>query len=114
MAYITAAAFPVLPGQSDRVRNFEQELKPNIEEFERLNEEGTFTLFQVQLQESPMGDMAVYVFGMEDPSKVRMSFTDSAYDTWWLDYLRDVHGVDLRAMPEPPSPAPPAYTWQKS
>ncbi|MDQ3985931.1 MAG: hypothetical protein M3280_05475 [Actinomycetota bacterium] len=111
MGFLAAAAFPVLPGQSERVRKFGEELQPNIDEFERLNKETTFTRFQVHLQEGPEGDLAIFVFEIEDPSKARSSFTDSAYDNWWLDYLRDVFGVDLRAMPEVPDAPPPTFVW---
>ncbi|HJP65605.1 MAG TPA: hypothetical protein VKA30_04795 [Actinomycetota bacterium] len=115
MAYVTAAAFPVLPGQADRVRNFAKELEPHMEEFERLNKEaGDFRRFSVFLQESPMGDLAIFVFEVADPSKVRLAFTETPYDQWWLDYLRDVHGLDIRGMPEVPSPPPIVYDWQAS
>jgi hypothetical protein len=113
MTYVSAAALPVLPGQSDRVRNFAEELEPHLKEFERLNKEGTFTRFQVQLQESPEGDLAIYVFEVEDPSRIRSSFTSSDYDRWWLDFLRDVHGLDLRSLPETPMPPAPAYLWTR-
>lgn len=113
MGYLTAAAFPVLPGQIERVRNFGKELQPNLEEFERLNREaGDFRRFAIFLQESPMGDLAIYVFEAEDPRTVRGSFTDSAYDTWWLDFLRDVHGLDIRSLPEVPPPPPMVYEWK--
>lgn len=50
----------------------------------------------------------------EDPNKIRTSFTDSAYDTWYLDFIRDIHGVDLMSMNPPPSPPPRAYQWKAS
>ena len=113
MGYLTAAAFPVMPGQVERVKNFGQEVDPHKKEFDRLNREaGDFKRFSVFLQESPMGDLAIFVFEFDDPSKVRTSFTDSPYDTWWLDYLRDVHGLDIRALPEVPSPPPMVFDWK--
>lgn len=111
MAYMVSGAFPVLPGKADRVRNFGKELAPNQAEFERLCREcGGFTHFNVTLQESPMGDLAIYAMVLEDPSKVRMAFGDSPYDKWWLGYLKDVHGVDLSAGTPPPPPS--VFTWQ--
>jgi hypothetical protein len=112
VGYLSASVFPVLPGQKDRVKNFGNELAPHIEEFERLNRDGTFTRFNVYLQETPMGDFAIWAFEVDDPTKVRTSFTDSAYDTWYLDYLRDVHGVDIRSMTEVPNPPPLVYEWK--
>lgn len=113
MSYLAAVAFPVLPGQSERVKNFGQEVEPHTEEFERLNREaGDFKRFSVFFQETPMGDLALFVLEFDDPSKMRTSFTDSAYDTWWLDYLRDVHGIDVRSLPEVPGPPPMVFDWQ--
>ncbi len=111
MAYMASGAFPVLPGKADRVRNFGQELAAHRAEWERLCREcGAFTHFNVTLQEGPMGDLCIYSMVFEDPSKVRMSFTDSPYDSWWLGFIKDVHGFDLAAQSPPPPPS--VFTWQ--
>ena len=116
MGYFGAVALPVVPGQEDRVRNFGQELAQHQDEWERLNREaGGYTSFAVFLQESPMGNLAILTWEADDPSKIRMSFTDSPYDTWWLDYLRDVNGLDLRNWPAdqpPPMPPPMVFGWR--
>jgi hypothetical protein len=39
-------------------------------------------------------------------------FTDTPCDQWWLDYLRHVHGLDLRTMPAVPSPPLMVFDWQ--
>jgi hypothetical protein len=62
-----------------------------------------------------MGNLAVQTWEMEDPAAVRQSVTDSAHDTWWLDYRRDVHGIDLRNWPPgqpPPTPPPLVFEWR--
>jgi hypothetical protein len=54
---------------------------------------------------------------MEDPTAVRQSFTDSSHDTWWLDYLRDVHGIDIRNWPPgqpPPTPPSMVFEWRQT
>lgn len=113
MGYVGAAVFPVVPGQEDRVRNFGQEVGEHQEEWERLNREaGGWTRFNIFLQETPMGNFAIMNWELEDPSKVRLSFTDSAYDTWWLDFIRDVFGVDIRALPPDQQPAPPPMVFE--
>ncbi|HEX2032377.1 MAG TPA: hypothetical protein VHL78_13450 [Actinomycetota bacterium] len=111
MGHWIAAALPVLPGQSDRVRNFAAEIEPHLEEFERLNREATVTRYANWLQRTPTGDVEIVVMEADDPSKIRTSFTDSAYDRWWLGYLQDVHGVDMTA-PDPPSAAPMVWEWR--
>lgn len=114
MGHLGAVALPVVPGQEDRVRNFGQEVAEHKAEWERLNAEaGGYTMYAVFLQETPMGNFAIHAFELDDPSKVRQLFTDSAHDTWWLDYLRDVNGIDLRNWPaDQPPPAPPPLTFE--
>jgi hypothetical protein len=108
-------ALPIVPGQEDRVRNFGQEVAQHQEEWERLNREtGGWSRFEIFLQETPMGNFAIHSWELEDPTKIRQMFTDSDYDAWWLDYLRDVNGVDIRNWPAdqpPPMPPPLVYEW---
>ena len=109
MGHVFSGAFPILPGKSDRVRNFEQELEPHRAEWDRLSREGTFRFYNVTLQSGPQGDTAIYSFEVADPSKIRTAFTDSLHDRWWVGYFRDVQGLDLSTIPG----APPAtiFTW---
>jgi len=115
MGYHGAVFFPILPGQEDRVRNFGQEVAQHHDEWEGLNREaGGFTSFRVYFQETPMGNFAIQTWEVQDPSRIRSAFTDSEFDAWWLDYLRDVHGVDIRNWPPdqpPPTPPPMVYEW---
>lgn len=99
-----AAALPILPGQSDRVRAFGAELQAVRDEYDQLNENATLSRHVVFLQPSPMGDFAIHVMEADDLSRIQRSFTDSEHDKWWLGFLKDVHGIDLLNMPEPPSP----------
>ncbi|HEX2241148.1 MAG TPA: hypothetical protein VHJ82_08435 [Actinomycetota bacterium] len=100
MGAIFAAALPVLPGQSERVRNFGQELQAVRDEYDELNRKATLSRHILFLQPGPP-DMAIHVMEGEDLTKIGREFTDSAHDQWWLDFLRDVHGVDLRGGPAP-------------
>lgn len=55
MGHVFSGAFTTLPGKSDRVRNFERELAPHHEEWDRLSREGTFRMYNVTLQSGPRG-----------------------------------------------------------
>ena len=111
MGELIAFTAPVQPGKSDRVRSFGEELAEHQAEFERLNKEATVTRFAITLQETPMGDFAIFLTEADDPTRLPRTFTDSAYDTWWVAWLKDVIGLDLAAMPEPPAPPQVAYDW---
>jgi hypothetical protein len=109
VGYVFSGAFPILPGKSGRVRNFEQELAPYRQEWDRLSREGTFRFYNVTLQSGPTGDLAIYAFEVEDPSRVRLAFSDSPHDRWWIGYFRDVHGLDLTTIDSAPPPS--VFTW---
>lgn len=105
MGNLFAAALPVLPGRSDRVRAFGEELEAIRDEYDQLNTNATMSRHVVFLQSSPMGDLAIHIFEADDLTRIQREFTDSAHDKWWLGFLKDVHGIDLLNMPEPPTPA---------
>jgi hypothetical protein len=103
---IIAYALPILPGQAGRAKRFGPELEESGHRaaYDELNRLATVRRQVHFVQSFPSGDLQIVAFDVEDPSLLGRAFTDSAYDQWWLDYLRDVHGLDIRAMPEPPPP----------
>ena len=120
MGILVSYAVPVLPGQEDRVRNFEQELRDNglMEDFEALNDQATVSRIQTNLQEDPAGGPAIAITTMEveDPTRVGREFGDSAYDKFWTTYLTEVHGFpNLTGIPtdQMPSPPPVVFSWSR-
>ncbi len=110
MPYV-AFAVPVLPGQSERARRFGEELKHVQAEYEALNRKATLRRHLAWLQQTPMGDLLITCFEADDPGRLGRSFTDSAYDRWWLAYLRDVHGIDL-SRGAPPGLPDLVFSWE--
>ena len=108
MGIIYGGTFPVLPGKEERIRNFANELAPHQAEWDRLCEEGTFSMVAILLQETPNGMIATYVNEVEDMDGRRTSFGDSPYDRWWLEFAKDVYGIDLANLP--PRRKPPSET----
>lgn len=53
----------------------------------------------VWIQSTPTGDVAVVVIEAHDiPAALRgLADSDSAFDVWFRDHLRTVHGIDLQA-----------------
>lgn len=110
MAFMASVALPVLPGEADRVRNIGTEIAKHQAEWDRLcKETGEFTNYNVTLQERSDGDLCIYSMVLEDPAKVRMAFGSSAYDQWWLNFAKDVHGIDLSGGG--PTLPPSVFTW---
>ena len=110
MAFMGSVALPVLPGKTERVRNIGKEIAAHQAEWDRLcRETGAFQHYNVTLQESPQGDLCIYSMVLEDPGKVRMAFGETPYDQWWLAFVKDVHGLDIKhGAPLPPS----VFTWR--
>ncbi|MGI8425913.1 MAG: hypothetical protein ACR2FO_03280 [Actinomycetota bacterium] len=104
MGQLFAAALPILPGQSDRVRNFTKECQELRDEYDELNRKATQSRHVIFLQPGPMGDTAIHIMEGNDLSKIQRDFVDSAHDKWWLGFLKDVHGIDLLNMSDPPQP----------
>ncbi|HEX8099050.1 MAG TPA: hypothetical protein VF660_02480 [Actinomycetota bacterium] len=116
MGTLIAVGYPVAKGQEDRARNFEKELDEQglRGDYEELNRKGTVTRHLRYYEPTPMGDLVLDIMECEDPTKVGRAFTDSKYDQWWLDYLRDVHTLDIRNIPPEQMPSPPSvvYEWK--
>jgi len=114
--HVFAGAFPVREGKEDRVRNFEQELAPHRAEWDRLcKEAGDYEFYNVVLQPNPDGShVAIYTFGLNDPTTARMTFGDTPHDNWWVEFFEDVHGFNLRDLdPANMSPPPVVFAWKK-
>ncbi len=64
------------------------------------------------LQPGQQFDTAIYVFGLNDPANARNSFGDTPHDNWWVEYFEDVHGANLREVPEHQmGPPPTVFAW---
>ena len=57
--------------------------------------------------------MSVNRFEIEDPARFARTFDEtSPFDQWWLDFVRDVDGIDLRSIGLVGAPPEPTYVWQ--
>jgi len=99
-------ALPIKPGQAERVAKFAAELEGRglRAEYDQLNAEGTIRQHMITIQPGPPMDLAIHTLVVEEMAKMGRMFTSGAYDTFWLDFLRDVHGIDVRMGQAPPNP----------
>ncbi len=91
-------ALPVMPGMSERVRRFQEEVELHRPAYDELNRAATVTRHEMYLQESPQRDLAITLMEADDPSRVLRAFTDTPYDSWWRAWNKDVHGFDPADM----------------
>ena len=99
-------ALPIKPGQAERVAKFGAELEGRglRAEYDELNAAGTIRQHMITIQPGPPIDLAIHLLVVDDMAKMGRMFTSGPYDTWWLDFLRDVHGIDVRMGQAPPNP----------
>ena len=99
-------ALPIKPGQTERVLKFGAELDGRglRAEYDQLNEAATIHQHLIAIQPGPPIELAIHTLVFDDFNKLGRMFTNGAYDQWWLDFLRDVHGLDVRMNPTFPNP----------
>ncbi len=103
---LMAVTYPILPGKTAEWRTWMEELNgPRRQEFSASRQrvgvhERTF------LQPSPKGDQVIVTIESDDPGRAfgqLMNATDP-FTTWFLERVKAIHGVDLKAAsPRPPS-----------
>jgi hypothetical protein len=110
---LICAVVPVRPGQEERVRSFGEELEQHRSTYEELNRQAGITRHAIWLQQLPAGWVSVNLFEIDDPGRFARRFDESStFDRWWLDFGRDAHGIDLRAVALVPAPPEPTFVWE--
>jgi hypothetical protein len=111
---MAAVAFsaPILPGKSERYRNFAHEVERRRSEYEASRRSLGITREMAWIQATPQGEVAIVYFEAEDPGRVMQGLATSqdAFDVWFRAYTLDVHGLDLtQPLPGPLSEPTHAY-----
>jgi hypothetical protein len=111
---LICAVVPVRPGQEERVRRFRDEMGDEGRgRYEELNRRAGISRHAIWLQQLPSGWVSVNLFEVDDPSRFPRQFDESdPFDRWWLEFVREVHGLDLQAVSVVPAPPGPTYLWE--
>ena len=111
-------ARPILPGKTDRVRRLAEELAPHRVAYDALNA-GYGIRSHVMWVSHLVGDVDlwvnIYEMDAEDMARMRLRTWDpdgSAYDGWWLGWVLDVFGVDMRTANGLAGPPERVFAWQ--
>jgi len=100
MAY--ALAMPILPGKTEALRRFTQEvLGPRKREWDDLQRRQGVTHERYYLQASPEGDLLLVTGeGAFTPLSEVLDVAGNPFDRWFVDQMQDVTGMNLLAMDE--------------
>jgi len=101
-----AVAFPILPGKTDEWKRFVAELNgPRKAEFVASRQKA-HVREQTFHQSTPMGDLVIVTLSGEAPARSfgEMMSADDAFTKWFIEHVKEIHGVDVAApMAGPPS-----------
>jgi flagellar motility protein MotE (MotC chaperone) len=102
-----AMAFPVLPGKSEKARQFMKSLKTeHARDFAALEKKLETTKEAVFLQSSPGGDMIIDYYECAHPQKSAKALAElkDKFAVWMKSEISDITGVDVEAMAKEPMP----------
>jgi uncharacterized protein DUF6176 len=105
-----AMAFPILPGKTEQWKHFNQEMAgPRRSQYEASRKREGITREVTFLQQTPQGDMAVIYQEAQDIQRAleAMGMAQEPFDVWFLEQVKEIHGVDL-SQPLP-GPLPEAF-----
>lgn len=113
-----ASAVPLVQGRTDRYRNLATELEPHLDEYAALNDRYEVAKHAFWINHARGGTdlgVSVYEIGADGFARMRLREwdTSSAYDRWWLDFVRDVNGVDMLTEPAHGGPPEPVFAWER-
>jgi len=102
-----AMAFPVLPGKTEKAKQFFKSMKTeHAKEFAELEKKLKTTREAVFLQTSPKGDMIIDYYECADPEKAAEALAKlkDRFAMWVKTETLDITGIDDEALAKEPMP----------
>jgi hypothetical protein len=92
-----AIAIPILPGKTEQLRRFTDELRGKWARDFSASRRKLGVHERAFLQSTPHGDMIVVTLEGDDPAGafVRFGAGDDAFTKWFVQQVKELHGVDL-------------------
>jgi hypothetical protein len=113
-----ASAVPIEPGMTDRYRGLPEELRAHLDEYAALNRRFEVTRHAFWINHGRAGDLGVSVYDISEEGLAAMRRREwdpdgSAYDRWWLGFVKDVNGIDMLVTTPHLAPPEPVFTWNE-
>jgi hypothetical protein len=102
-----AMAFPVLPGKTEKAREFVKSLNTeHAKDFAALEKKLKTTKEALFLQSSPQGDLIIDYYECANPRKSieTMAKSKDKFAVWMKGEIKDFTGFDVSAMGKEPLP----------
>jgi hypothetical protein len=103
---LMAVAFPIAPGKTEDWKRFIAELNGARRADFVASRKGIGARERTFLQPTPMGDLVVVTLEGDNPAQAFGKFVSSKdpFTLWFLEQVKDVHGVDLTQAASGPMP----------
>ena len=103
---LMAVAFSIAPGKTEDWKRFIAELNGARRADFVASRKGIGARERTFLQPTPMGDLVVVTLEGDDPAQAFGKFVSSKdpFTLWFLEQVKDVHGVDLTQAASGPMP----------
>jgi hypothetical protein len=103
---LMAVAFPIAPGKTEDWKRFIAELNGARRADFVASRKGIRARERTFLQPTPMGDLVVVTLEGDNPAQAFGKFVSSKdpFTLWFLEQVKDVHGVDLTQAASGPMP----------
>jgi hypothetical protein len=106
MTSIASLAFPVLPGNEGKARNFAADVKNKRKDFEKSTKRLKVKRNAWFLQQLPGSSTLIVFFEADDVQKSLSEFSQSSdpFDVWLKDGTKAITGMDLNKPRQDPYP----------
>jgi hypothetical protein len=98
---VTSYVLPVLPGKEGELQSLALELKSRITEYDEYRGRLGVTREAAFLQPTPQGSQLLMYREFDDSSAASPK-SEGGFELWLRDRMKDVHGFDPAAAPQPP------------
>jgi hypothetical protein len=101
MTKLFAMTLPVLPGKTEQLKKFTNELTTTYKKEFNESRKKLGVQERTFLQTTPMGDMIIVTLEGNNPEKAIAEFgkgTDE-FTKWFITQAKEIHGVDLSKEP---------------
>ena len=104
MSKLLAIAIPVLPGKEEDLKKFVSDINGRWREDFVSSRKKLGVRERTFFQQSPNGQVVIVTLEGEDPAAAFKNFSEGndEFTKWFVNHVKDVHGVDLtQPLPGP-------------
>lgn len=102
MTKLFVMAVPVLPGKSDQLKKFVNELKTSRKKEFNESRKSAGVRERTFFQSTPMGEIIIVTLEGENPEQAfqKLSEKNDEFTKWFDSQAKEIHGLDLTKKPE--------------